>query len=161
MEIRLVADELARAYLAECDARAVVGVDVGCYLEYEACELRLVRADLTFLSLCRTRRRCYLHKAVEQFLHAEIVERRAEEDGGNLCRTVGLYVKLGIYARNKFKVVTQSCGICLAHPFFQLRAVDIDSDFLRHPLFVRREEIQLIFVDIIYAFESDALIDGP
>ena len=43
MEIRLVADELARAYLAECDARAVVGVDVGCYLEDEACELRLVR----------------------------------------------------------------------------------------------------------------------
>ena len=51
MLVGLIADELARANLAEGDAAAVVGVDVGGNLEYEACELRLLRLHGAFLSL--------------------------------------------------------------------------------------------------------------
>lgn len=51
MEIRSVADELARAYLTEGDTGAVVGVDVGRDLEDEAGELLFLRVNVTLFGL--------------------------------------------------------------------------------------------------------------
>ena len=74
MQVRGVANELARADLAEGDAGAVVGVDVGGYLEDEACELRLLWLYVTLLGFRGTGRGSYLNKAVEELLDTEVVE---------------------------------------------------------------------------------------
>ena len=71
MQVRHIALETARAYLAEGDAGAVVGVDVGRNFEDEARKLFLVRLHQTFLSQRGTRCGGYLHKAIEEFLAEE------------------------------------------------------------------------------------------
>ena len=73
MGIGLVALELARTDLAEGDTRTVVGVDVGCNLEDEACEFGLGGLDHTFFGHGGARAWCYLYKAVEQLLYTEVV----------------------------------------------------------------------------------------
>ena len=75
VEVGLVAHEPSGAHLAEGDARAVVWVDVGRYLEDEAGELGLFGLHHALLRLGGTGARGNLHKTVEQFLHTEVVER--------------------------------------------------------------------------------------
>ena len=53
MEVRRISYELSRAYLAECDTRTVVRVNVGCNLEDEACELLFLWANHALFCLCR------------------------------------------------------------------------------------------------------------
>ena len=74
VQIGLVALELAAAHLTEGDARAVVGVDVGGYLEDESRELGLVGLHHALLGLGGLRAWGYLDEAVEQFLHAEVIK---------------------------------------------------------------------------------------
>lgn len=75
MIIRLVTEELTGADLAESDTRTVVRIDVGCDLEDEACELRLVGLHHSLFGFRRLWVRCYLYEAVEKLLHTEVVER--------------------------------------------------------------------------------------
>ena len=86
MQIGLIAHKLARAYLAEGDARTVVGVDVGCDFEDESRELGLFRTDDAFFCLCGLGAWRNLYKAVEQFLNTEVVECRAKEHRCHLSR---------------------------------------------------------------------------
>ena len=73
VQIRLVADELSRAYLAEGNTRAMVRVDVSRYFEDESRELRLFGLYHAFLGFGGTRTRGNLYETVEQFLHTEII----------------------------------------------------------------------------------------
>ena len=74
VQIRSVTDKLTRANLAESNTTAMVGVDVGCYLEDKACEFVLFRLHLTLLSLRRTWIGSYLYEAIQQFLNAKVVK---------------------------------------------------------------------------------------
>ena len=74
MQIRCIADELAGADFAESDARAMVRVDVGRYLEDEAGELRFVGRNGSFLGNGWTRTGGNLNEAIEQFLYAKVVQ---------------------------------------------------------------------------------------
>ena len=161
MQIRLVALKLAAAHLAEGDARAVVGVDVGGYLKDESRELGLVRIHHSLLSLGGARAWSYLHEAVEQFLHTEVVERRTEEHRCHLGIAVFIYVELRIYAIHEFQVLAQFGGIRLSHCLIELFAVDIHLHLFSNPLFVRSKKIELLFIYVIHALELHTLVDRP
>ena len=161
VQIGRVAAETARADLAESDAGAVVGVDIGCNLEDKACELFFLGTHLALLGLSGARVGGNLHKAVEQFLHAEVVERRTEEHGRNLGIEIIFYVERRINAVDEFKVFAQFCCVLLAHARFQFLTVDIDGHVLRDFLLVGREEVEILLIYIIYALKPCALVDGP
>ena len=59
---------------------AVVRVHIGLNLEDEAGHLAIVRRDLAAVGGLRARRRCVFGNRLDQFGHAEILERRAEID---------------------------------------------------------------------------------
>ena len=82
----------------------MVRVDVGRYLEDEACKLRLFGLHHTLLSLCGLGAWGNLYETVEQFLHAEVVECRTEEDGSHLGRAIGIHVELRIDSIYEFQV---------------------------------------------------------
>ena len=161
MQIWLVALKLAAAHLAEGDARTVVGVDIGCYLEDKASELRFVGLHHALLGLGGSRTRCYLHEAVEQLLHTEVVECRTEEHGGNLGTAIFIHIKLRIHSIHEFQVLAQFGGIRLTHGLVELIAGDVHLHLFRHPLFVGSEEIELLFIYVIHTLELHALVDRP
>ena len=161
MEVRGVADELARADLAEGDAGAVVGVDVGRYLENKAGELRLLGLHIAFFSLCGAGRGSYLYETVEQLLDTEVIQSRAEEDGGHLGVEVGLAAELGIHALDDLEVVAQLLCVVLADHFIQLGGIQLHAHFLGDALLIGGEEIEVLLVDVIYTFEAGTLVDGP
>ena len=161
MQIRLVALELSTAHLAECDTRTMVRVDIRGNLEDKTRELLLLGFHLTLLSLRRTGTGGYLHETVQQLLHTEIIQGRAKEHRRHLGRTVGFHLKLGIDTINQFKVLTQLCRIVLSHPVVKVGTVDINLHLIRHTLFIRRKEVELLFIDVIHTLELRPLVDGP
>ncbi len=64
--------------------------------EHKSAECVFLRVYAAFLSLDRAWRRGYFHEAVEQLLDTESVERRAEENGGELAGEVFVDIKVGI-----------------------------------------------------------------
>ena len=113
VQVRLVALELSRAHLAESDATAVVGVDIGRDLEDEASELRLCRFYHAFFRFCRTWTGSDFYETVEQFLYTEVVQCRAEEYRCNLRTSIGFYIKVGIDTIDQFEVVAKlSSKVC-------------------------------------------------
>ncbi len=139
----------------------MVGVDIGRNLEDEAGKLRLLGLHHALLGLGRLRAGSNLDEAVQQFLHAEVVQRRAEEDGSHLGRAVRIDLKVGIDAADQLQVFAQLGGILLAYSLVQLLAVNVYFHLLRHALLVGREEVELLLVDIIDALELGTLVDGP
>ena len=130
MQIGRIAHELAGAHLAEGYTAAVVGVDVGRYLEDEPRELLLVGIYKPFLGLSGSGRRCYLDEAIQEFLHTEVVEGRTEEHGSHLGTEVGrLRASLladGLFERGidslyHLQVLAQLLCIVLAHSLIEFR----------------------------------------
>ena len=160
MEVGLITTELSAAHLTEGDTRTVVGVDISRYLKDKTSEFLLFRLYVALLSLGRTRTGCYLHKTVEQFLYTKVIQCRAEEYRCHIGRAIGLHIKFGIDAIDQFKILAQLGGILLAHASIEFVAIDIDLYLIRNTLFVWREEIEFLFVDIIDALEFGTLVDG-
>ena len=117
MQIGLIALELAAAHFAEGDTRTVVGIDIRRNLKDKAREFLLLRLYVTLLSLCRTRTRSYLHKAIQQLLHTKVIQGRAEEYRSHLSRTVGFHIELRIDAIHEFKILAEFGSIILSYPF--------------------------------------------
>ena len=161
MIVRLIAHKLARTDLAECDAGTVVRVDIGSNLEDETRKLRLLRLHHALLSLGRSWRWSYLNEAVQEFLHTEVVQCRAEEHRSHLGRAVGLDVKLRIYAIHQFQFLAQLGSLALAYSLVELLRLHIHLHLFGYALLVRRKEVELMLVDIIYTLESGALSDRP
>ena len=84
MQIRLVALELATADLTESDTRAVVRIDIGCNLKDKTSKLLLLGLHLTLFRFRWTRTGGNLHKAVQQLLHAKVIQGRTKEHWGHL-----------------------------------------------------------------------------
>ncbi len=161
VQVRLVTLELTGAYLAECDTRTVVGVDVCGNLEDETRELLLVRFYHTLFRFCRAWGRSNLDEAIEEFLHTKVVECRAEEYWCHFCRAVCLHVEFWIYTVNELKVIAQLLCIVFANLRVEVRGIDINGNLLGDTLFVWREEVELLFVDIVNALELGSLVDWP
>ena len=122
------------------------------------------RSCIAFCKVCSgkfVRNAPYLHEAVEQLLHTEVVERRPEEHGCNLGTAIFIHVKLRIHSIHEFQVFAQFVGIGLAHCLVELIAVDVHLHLLRHPLFVGGEEVELLFIYVIHALELHSLVDRP
>ena len=161
MQIRRIAGKLAGTYLAECDARTVVRVDIGGNLEDKTCELRFARLHLTFFCLYRTGAGGYFHKTVQQLLHTEIIQGRTEEYGSQFTFQIFLHLKIGIYTVYQFQFAAQLVRQLGPDLIVQLFRIDIHFDLLRHHLLGRLVEIQVVLVDIVDAFEARATLDGP
>src|SRR5690606_21844770 len=83
----------AAADAHERDPVAVRRIHVRLDLEYEAGQSRLVRAHDARRGGARLRRRRVADERVEQLLHAEVVDRRAEEDGRLLAREIARVIE--------------------------------------------------------------------
>ena len=83
--VACIALEATGADLDEGDTAAVVGVHVRMDLEDKASEGRFVGRYLTLLGLDRAGRWSDLYEAVEELLHTEVVECRAEEHGSDIA----------------------------------------------------------------------------
>ena len=157
-----VALEAAGADFDEGYAGAVVGVHVGVYLEHEAGEGLFPGVDYALHGLDGPRLGGYLHEAVEEFLDAEGVEGRAEEDGCELAAQVCLLVEVGVDAFDELEVLAELGGIFLADAFVDLGGVDVgDLHAFGDGLLVGCEEVEAVLVDVIYSFEACAHVDGP
>ena len=161
MQVGLVSLELTRADLTEGDTRAVVGIDIGGNLKDKAGKLLLLRLHLALLSLRGLRTWGNLDEAVQQLLYTEVVQCRTKEYGSNLGRTVGLYLKLRIDTIYQFQVFAQLARVLLTNALVQLSGVELHADLLGHALLIGGKQVELLLIDIIYALELSALIDGP
>src|SRR5574344_169812 len=161
MEIWGITHELAAAHLAEGDTGTVVRVDVGGYLKDESGELVLGRFDHSLFSLRRTGTGRYLDETVEELLNTEVVECTSKEDGSDIgIKIIGNF-EVGIDTVDQFQVVTQLLCIELTDIGFKVVTVDIDFYFLCLLLLVGGEEVELLFIDVIDAFELRTLVDWP
>ena len=157
-----VALEAAGADFDEGYAGAVVGVHVGVDLEHEAGEGLFPGVDYALHGLDGPRLGGYLHEAVEEFLDAEGVEGRAEEDGCELAAQVCLLVEVGVDAFDELQVFAELGGIFLADACVDLGGVDVgDLHAFGDGLLVGCEEVEAVLVDVIYSFEACAHVDGP
>ena len=139
----------------------MVGVDVGCNLEDEAGELLFVGLHDALDGCDRPRTWCDAYEAVEELLHAEIVERAAEEDGREACVEVVGHVEGGINALDELQVVAEFAGIGIAYVGFEFGAADVYLDGFGDALFVGSEEVEALLVDVVDALELCPLIDRP
>ena len=145
VQIRRIAGKLAGTYLAESHTRTMVRVDVGRNLEHETRELGLFRHHDTFLCLHRTRTRRNLHKAVEQFLHTEVVQGRTEEHWSQFPFQVIVHIEFRINPLNQFQFAAQLVRQRRTDMIVQVFRMDIHFHLLRHHLLGRLEKIQLLF----------------
>ena len=162
VEIRSIAHKLAGAHFAEGDARTVVGVDVGGDLENEAAEFGFLGIDHAFFGRDGAGSRCDLDEAIEQFFDTKVVECRTKEHGRDFGRKIGVNVESGVDTVDEFEVFAEFGRIAIADVGFEFAlCVDVYGHFFGHFLFVSREEIELLLEDVVDAFETLALVDGP
>ena len=161
MQVGRVAGEASGTNLAERHARTVVGVDVGGYLEDETGELGLLGTHLTLFRHDGTRTGGYLHKAVEQLLHAEVVQCRTEEHRCQLALQVVVHLELGIDTLYQFQVCTQLLCQRSADVLVQLLGMDVHLHLLGHHLFRRLEEVEVLLINVVHTLEALSLVDGP
>ena len=162
VEVVPIPFERAGTDLQERDAVAVVGVHVGVDLEDEARHLLLGRLHAPRLGLRGARRGGDVDETFEQLAHAEIVDRRTEEDRRQIARQIGVAVEGIVDALDQFRILAQLAGIALAHMRVELRCSQI-ADFdgrrrSRLPL-VGGEERQTVRIDVVNALERRAVGD--
>ena len=157
-----IALEATGADLDEGDTAAVVGIHVRMDLEDKASEGGFVRRYLTLLGLDRAGRWSDLYEAVEELLHTEVVECRAEEHGGDIARQIFFAVKLGVYAVDELQIHTELLCLLGGDVLLKLGGVEVcDRDALRDALLVGCEEIECPLVDVVDATEALPHVDGP
>ena len=98
----------------------MVRVDIRCDFKDKTGKFRLFWQHHPFFSLSWAGVRGYLHEAIEQLLHTEVVERRAEEYWSHLSIEVGIDVKLRIHTVYQFQVVAQFRRIFGPHPLIEV-----------------------------------------
>ena len=161
MQVGRITGKLTGTYLAECDTRTVIRVDIGGNLEDKACEFRLVRLHFTLFRLYRTGTGSNLHKAVQQLLHTEVIQGGTEEYGSQFTFQIFLYLKFGIYPVYQLQLAAQLVRQRRAYLIIQFFRIYIHFHFLRHHLFGRLVQVQIMFVDVINSLKAGAALDRP
>ena len=85
----------------------MVGIHIGVYLEDEACEGWFVRRYFTLFCFDGTGGRGYFDEAIQKLLYPEVIECRAEEDGGNIACKVFFSIEGGVDAIDELKIHTE------------------------------------------------------
>lgn len=129
MLVRCIAHKLARTNLAESYTRTMVRVDVGSNLEDKSGEFRFVRFHFALFGVHGTGAGRNLHEAVQQFLHTEVVQCRAEEYGSAVSCQVRIYVESGIDAFDQFEVAAQLVCQRFADLVVQFFGMDVTATF--------------------------------
>ena len=163
VQVVMVALERPGADFQEGDAVAVVGIHVGVDLEHEARHLRLGGLHGAGRGGRRARRGGDADEAFEQFAHAEVVDRRAEEHGGQLAAQVGLAVELVVDTFDQLDVRAQLFGEFRADVAVQLwrREVgNLGGLGVGGEFFVRREKREVLFVEVVDPAERGAVRNG-
>ena len=94
-------------------------------------------------------------------MHAEIVECRTEEYGGCLGGSIFFYIEFGINAVDEFDVVAELLSEIGSDLVVELFGGYFYFDGFGDALFVWGEEVEVLLVDVVDAFEAQALSDGP
>ena len=102
MKVGLIAHKLAATNFAKGNTRTMIGVDVSSYLKDKPCKFGFRRLYYSLFCLRRLGAGCYFHKAIEQFLHTEIIKCATEKNRCNLRRTIGVDLKFWVYPANQF-----------------------------------------------------------
>ena len=155
----LVTFERAGADLQEGDAVAVVRIHVGVDLEDEACHFLLGRLHDPGFGRRRARRGGDADETLQQLLHAEIIDRRAEEDRGQLSPQVSVAVESVVHAFDQFGVFAQLLGVAFGDVFVQFgrgEVVDLYGRSVGRLPFVARKEREVLLVDVVNALEGVA-----
>ena len=161
VQVRGIARKSTRTDLAESDAGTVVRVDVGRNLEDKARELLFIRLHRTFQGLHWSWTRSYFHKAIQQFLHAKVVQCGPEEHRSQMPIQIRLMVELRIHTFQQIKVGTQLLSLLVANVLFQFLGMDVHLHFFRHHLLRRLEQIQALLIDIVNALEASPIVNRP
>jgi hypothetical protein len=120
--------ELSRADPDEGDAVAVVGVHVGLDLEDEGRHLRLGRMHGPAVGFLVARRRAEIAERLDQVAHAEIPERRSEEDRCQVPLAERLQVEWAAGLAREFQFVDEGGPVIVgqqAGDLVRIRTVDL------------------------------------
>ena len=139
----------------------MIRVDIRRNLEDKTGEFRLFRLHFTLFRLHRTRAWGYLHKAIQQFLHTEVIQGRAKEYRCHFPFQVFFLIKFRIYSIYQFQLTTQFISQLCTDLLIQLFGIDIYFYLFRHHLLGRLEKIQIVFIDVINTLEADTTFDRP
>ena len=163
MVVILVPLKAAAAHTEKRNAVAVLGVEVGVYLEYEATHLLFLHIHLAGTGVPVTGCWGNANEGFQQFLHAEIVDRRTKEHGGFVAAQVFLHVEFPVNAIDQFHIFPQGVGILLAHFLVEHRAAEVG--YLHHVfvggLGAGSEQYQALAGEVVHALEILAAVDGP
>ncbi len=85
----------------------MVGVNVGVDFKHESAELIFAGNDFAFLGAFGLGAWGNFHKAVQQFLHAKVVQCRTKKHGANFPAQVCVSVKLWIHALDQFNLFAE------------------------------------------------------
>ena len=140
----------------------MVRIHIGMDLEDEAGESILFRIDHPFHCRYGAGRRSDIDKAIQQLFHPEVIQSGTEEYRCDIPFQICLDIKFGINTFDQFDIGTQLFRLSRLDIIFQFRAVDILKLYvLRHILFARSIEVQLLFIYIIDAAETLSHVDRP
>ena len=139
----------------------MIRVDIGGYLEDESGKFRFFRLHLTFFRLHGTGTGSNLHKAIQQFLHTEIIQCRTEEYGSKLSFQVFLLIEFGVNTVYQFQFSAQLIGQLGTNPVVQFLGMDVHFHLLRHYLLAGLVEVEVMLVDIVDTLETDTALDRP
>ena len=155
--------EAARAHPHEGHAVAVLRVHVGLDLEDEAGQLVLGRLHLATGGLARLRRRCVFDEKVQQWLHAEVVDARAEEHRRLPAVQVGLLVEGVAGALHQFQFVAQRGQHLRADLLLQARRVQRGEDggILAGEVAARFVQVHFAGDQVHHALQALAHADRP
>ena len=139
----------------------MIRVDIGGYLKDESGKFRFFRLHLTFFRLHGTGTGSNLHKAIQQFLHTEIIQCRTEEYGSKLPFQIFLLIKFGVNTVYQFQFSAQLVGQLGTNPVVQLLGMDIHFHLLCHHLLTGLVEVKIMLVDVVDTLETDTALDRP
>ena len=106
MQIRSITCEFTGTYLAECNARTVIRVNICRNLKHKTGKFRFFRFHFTFFRLHRTRAWGYFHKAIQQLLYTEIIQSRTKEYRRHFPFQVFFLIKFRIYSIYQLQLTT-------------------------------------------------------
>ena len=154
--------ELTRADLEERYARAVVGIHVGVDLEAESRELLLHRIHLTLLGNNRARRGSDVHKALQEFLYTERIQRRAEEYRCKFACQVGILAERVIYTLDHLQILAELGSVIVAYKFGYLRVGNVlKLNGFGDVRLVGLIEVERLLEDVVHTLEPLPAVDRP
>ena len=142
----------------------MVGIDVRCYFENEAGEFVFLRCDGAFFGINGLGRRCYLHKTIQQFLDAKVVQCGTKKHWRKLPVANGVQIEFVAGTIQKFNVVLQRTAEALSDQTVQLLGlIQRAGDGLNAVLTAMgfRKGQDLLLLPVIDPFEIDAAANRP